>query len=398
MPAQPFVVRAVDLGYGNTKYTLGGERHNVRCAHFPSQAFPALLDQTRDALGGPRKTVAIPLNGLFYEVGPEIALAGNPFRGSHGHDRYIETPEYLALMRGALRYMKVEQVDLLVVGLPLALFASKRAALEKLATGRHEVAPGRFVCVRKVLVVAQPHGALIQFAAQADRLVQLSRQLNLVVDAGYRTFDWLVAGGLRLMPAKSHSINRGMLDMVKAMCRRISADRALDYRDVDAVDAALRQGQNPMVGGEPYALDQLRPITTATARQAVSTMIEWLGDTREFDNIVLVGGAADLFKAALKDAFPKHKVHEVRDPLYANVKGYHLAGLDLQRAQARQTPAAEEAATEGDSDASPSAAGEQATASGEPSATSEPPPAPIAPPSDRDRDDAAGRIKSETTS
>lgn len=153
-----------------------------------------------------------------------------------------------------------------------------------------------------------------------------------------------------------------------------------------------------MVGGEPYALDQLRPITTATARQAVSTMIEWLGDTREFDNIVLVGGAADLFKAALKDAFPKHKVHEVRDPLYANVKGYHLAGLDLQRAQARQTPAAEEAATEGDSDASPSAAGEQATASGEPSATSEPPPAPIAPPSDRDRDDAAGRIKSETTS
>lgn len=331
------VVRAIDVGYGNTKYTTGGERHAVRCAHFPSQAFPSLIDQTRDVLGGARKTVAIPLNGLFYEVGPEIALAGNPFRGSHGHDRYSETPEYLALMRGALRYMKVEQIDLLVVGLPVALFASRRSLLEKLAAGRHEVAPGRFVTVRKAFVVAQPHGALVQFAAQTERLAQVSQQLNLVIDAGYRTFDWLVAVGMRLVPAKSYSINRGMLDMVKAMCRRVSADCGVDYRDVDAMDVALRSGVSPQIGQEPYDLERLKPITTATARQAVSTMIEWLGDTREFDNIVLVGGAAGLFRSALKDAFPRHKVHEVRDPLYANVKGFHIAGMDWLGTQARRT-------------------------------------------------------------
>lgn len=327
------IVRAIDVGYGNTKYTLGGERGNVRCAHFPSQAYPGLMDQTRDALGGQRKTVAIPLNGLFYEVGPEIALAGNAFRGSHGHDHYIETPEYLALMRAALRYMKVEQVDLLVVGLPVALFASKRTALEKLATGRHEVAAGRYVTVKKALAVAQPQGALVQFGAQTERLAQVSRQLNLVVDPGYRTFDWLVAAGMRLVPAKSHSINRGILDVVKAMCRRISADRGVDYRDIDALEAAMRNGANPIVGQQPYDLKTLMPITAATARQAVSTMIEWLGETREFDNIVLVGGGASLFGAALKEAFPKHKVHEVRDPLYANVKGFHMAGLDWLAAQ-----------------------------------------------------------------
>lgn len=347
MPATVPVVRAIDVGYGNTKYTTGGERHAVRCAHFPSQAFPSLLDQSRDALGGARKTVAIPLNGLFYEVGPEIALAGNPFRGSHGHDRYSETPEYLALMRGALRYMKVEQIDLLVVGLPVALFAPKRALLEKLAAGRHEVAPGRFVTVRKALVVAQPHGALVQFASQTERLAQVSQQLNLVIDAGYRTFDWLVAVGMRLVPAKSHSINRGMLDMVKAMCRRVSADLGVDYRDIDALDAALRSGKSPLVGHEPYDLERLKPITAATARQAVSTMIEWLGDTREFDNIVLVGGAAGWFRSALKDAFPKHKVHEVCDPLYANVKGFHIAGVDwIDTHTRREAEASADAALE----------------------------------------------------
>lgn len=333
MQSSTQIVRAIDVGYGNTKYTLGGERANVRCAHFPSQAYPGLMDQTRDALGGQRKTVAIPLNGLFYEVGPEIALAGNAFRGSHGHDRYIETPEYLALMRAALRYMKVEHIDLLVVGLPIALFASKRTALEKLATGRHEVAAGRYVTVKKALAVAQPQGALVQFAAQTQRLAQISRQLNLVVDPGYRTFDWLVAAGMRLVPVKSNSINRGISDVVKAMCRRVSADRGVDYRDIDALEAAMRSGTNPTIGQQPYDLKTLMPITVATARQAVSTMIEWLGETREFDNIVLVGGGAKLFGHALKEAFPKHKVHEVRDPLYANVRGFHLAGLDWLAAQ-----------------------------------------------------------------
>jgi plasmid segregation protein ParM len=47
-----------------------------------------------------RKTVAIPINGLFYEVGPEVELAADTFRATQMHDRYTETPEYMALLRG----------------------------------------------------------------------------------------------------------------------------------------------------------------------------------------------------------------------------------------------------------------------------------------------------------
>ena len=40
----------------------------------------------------------------------------------------------------------------------------------------------------------------------------------------------------------------------------------------------------------------------------------------------LVGGGAFLFKKAVKAAFPKHRIHEVKEPMFANVRGFQLAG------------------------------------------------------------------------
>ncbi|MHB1175741.1 MAG: hypothetical protein ACYCZJ_11520, partial [Sulfuriferula sp.] len=40
---------------------------------------------------------------------------------------------------------------------------------------------------------------------------------------------------------------------------------------------------------------------------------------------------AFLFKKAVKDAFPKHKIHEIKDPIYANVKGFQIAGMNYAR-------------------------------------------------------------------
>lgn len=48
-------------------------------------------------------------------------------------------------------------------------------------------------------------------------------------------------------------------------------------------------------------------------------------------NIVLVGGGSSLFKKAIKQAFPRQRIQEVRDPLYANVRGFQLAGANYMR-------------------------------------------------------------------
>jgi len=96
------IVRALDVGFGHTKFVSGMDGSEVRCAHFPSVAYPTESDETTDPMGGRRKTVGIPIDGLIYEVGPDVYLAADIFNAKQMHERYSETPEYLAMLRGAL--------------------------------------------------------------------------------------------------------------------------------------------------------------------------------------------------------------------------------------------------------------------------------------------------------
>ena len=65
------------------------------------------------------------------------------------------------------------------------------------------------------------------------------------------TFDWLVAKGMRLVQKKSHSINRGMFDVLQAIATEISEDIGTPYRDFEAIDIALRTGKSPMIYQKP---------------------------------------------------------------------------------------------------------------------------------------------------
>lgn len=343
------IVRAVDVGFGNTKYVTGCAGEEVRCSTFPSVAYPSARDLSAVPAAERRKTVAVPIDGLFYEVGPEVNLAADTFRATQMHDRYTETPEYLALLRGALSLMKVDAIDLLVVGLPVAAFAAKKAALEKAMTGKHDVGGGRNVTVRKALAVAQPQGALVYYASLHQKLKTIEHEQSLIIDPGARTFDWLVAKGMRLVQKKSHSINRGMFDVLQAIATEISDEIGTSYRDFDAIDIALRTGKSPMIYQKPYDMSRLMPIARTIAQQAVSSMMQWIEASYSFQNIILVGGGAFLFKKAVKEAFPKHKIHEVKDPMYANVKGFQIAGMSYARSALGKEFRADGGATAGDS-------------------------------------------------
>jgi plasmid segregation protein ParM len=321
-----FIVRAVDVGSGNTKFVTGVSGADIRCASFPSVAYPSSADTSAMPAAEKRKTVCIPVGSLFYEVGPDIHLAADTFRAKQLHDEYTESPEYMALLRGALSMMKVPHIDLLVVGLPVALLALKKAALEKAMTGSHEIGAGRTITVRKALAVAQPQGALVHYAAEHEKMASIGTEQSLVIDPGSRTFDWLVCRGMRLVQKQSHSINRGMSDVLRLMAAEISKDIGTPYRDYDAIDLALRTGKAPVIFQKPYDMRRHLPIAESVAQQAVSTMRQWIETPESLQNIILVGGGAFLFKKAVKAAFPKHRIHEVKEPLYANVRGFQLAG------------------------------------------------------------------------
>ena len=325
------IVRAIDVGFGVTKFITASGNGTVSTEHFPSLAFYTPTEPSRDALRGRRKTVCVPVGPLWFEVGPEATLATDRFRATQLHDGYTETDEYRALVAGALHYMKQPAIDLLVLGLPVAQYVLRRAALEKAMTGAFEIGRGRQVTVRKVLVVAQPQGALFSYAADSGQLAETLGQRSLVIDAGTRTFDWLVTQGMRVMPGLSHSVDRGVSDILRVIAEGISADIGEPYGDHDAIDLALRTKKPVRIYQRPY--DMRRHIVTAEkiAEQAVTSMLERLGSSHGFEHVVLAGGGAFLFRKALKVRLPKVTVTEVAEPLYANVKGFQLIGEQYAR-------------------------------------------------------------------
>lgn len=329
-------VRAIDVGYGNTKLTLG-TGGKLRCSHFPSVA-PAAPSDPRAGLGGRRKTAVVHLDGLFYEVGPDASLAVDVYQTRQMHDHYCETPEYLALVRGALHFMKQTQIDLLVVGLPVTTYKTRRAALERRLRGDHLLVDGKQAHIARVKVVAQPQGALMYHGLTNGTLANINGSRNLVLDAGARTFDWLVAQGTRIIEKRSGAANRGMFDVLHRLAQAISHERNTDYRDYDRLDVALRSGKQPKVFGSEFDLSPHLRGARKIAEDAVNEMLRHVGDGNDIDNIFLSGGAALFFRDAVGQAFPRHKVKLVSTPLYANVLGFQAAGEELMRAEPGYAP------------------------------------------------------------
>jgi plasmid segregation protein ParM len=319
------------------KLVTGVEGDRISCLHFPSNAPIGDDVGVADAYGPKRKTVSIKIAGLVYEVGPEVHLAAGIFTARQMHDGYCETPEYLALVRGALHFMEVEHIDLLILGLPVATLKAKRPFLEKRMAGKHDVGKGRSVVVDQVRVLAQPQGALLYYGAVQGRVAELRNERNLVIDTGARTFDWVLSQGFRLIGKKSHSVNRGMADVLGVIADKISNACQTQFRDFDRIDQALRTGRSPKVFGKPYDVSKHVNAARKIAEDAVAEMMRYVGDGSEIDNILLVGGGAFFFRPVIAEAFPQHPIHEVGEGLYANVRGFQLAGQELIKTYAARS-------------------------------------------------------------
>ncbi len=323
------VVRSIDVGFGQTKFVSRVLGTKIECQQFASVALPSIIDPSkRSVLGGHRQTTHTYIASMFYEVGPDIDLAGSGLRADLPIDGYVESPEYLALVRGALYFMPgIQRIDLLVVGLPVSVFARRKAQLERLVVGEHDVG-GRRIRVAKALAVAQPQGALVSFAEQQNLLKEIRKQETLIIDCGTRTFDWLVARGLRLVSGRSDSVPIGMANVHESICRVVAHEINEHYEDREAVDLALRRIRPLTVYGRSVPIERFKPMIDAHATEAARAMLNSIGSTSGIEHVVLVGGGAFLFKRAVKAALHQHRVHELKEPQFVNVRGYQRAGMD----------------------------------------------------------------------
>jgi plasmid segregation protein ParM len=123
-----------------------------------------------------------------------------------------------------------------------------------------------------------------------------------------------------------------MSDVLRLLAAEITKDIGTPYRDYDAIDLALRTGKAPVIFQKPY--DMKRPAAAGRER----------GRAGRVDDEGVDRGAAQPAEhhprgrwrlpvpKAVKAAFPKHRIHEVKEPMFANVRGFSWPGRTTRAA------------------------------------------------------------------
>jgi plasmid segregation protein ParM len=341
--AQNPVVRAIDVGYGNTKYVTHRSSSAVQCDLFPSLALRAVEDVTGGLLGGGR-VVNVMVEGVRYAVGPDASKSRVARQdGRILTDDYCLTAEYRALVYGALAQMHERDLAVLVLGLPLSTYAAYRERLEKAFTGSHLVdGKDLLVTVRRCLVVPQPLGGFYDYSLAAGRFAAMRSETSLIVDPGYCTLDWLVAEGTVPVSGRSGAVSHGgMAEVLRGVLAQVAKDASCtidELGNADRIDQALRNRTPIRVFGKelPRDIGEYIKIAQAAAADPMRKLLAGVGQVGDIDNVLLVGGGAQIYRDLLAQHFPRHEIQVVQDGVHSNVRGFQALGeLMLRKAQAQ---------------------------------------------------------------
>ncbi|MFC6522614.1 hypothetical protein ACFQAT_25710 [Undibacterium arcticum] len=132
--------RAIDVGHGNTKFTTADGEFEFGC-----KVFPSIAPQPRNSLGmtggvlSAGEFIEVEIDGASYVVGRDSETAESSSTMRLMDAEYSLSNIYMALVRGALYYMKTPKIDMLVLGLPLTTFESHREKLRERMVGGHTI-------------------------------------------------------------------------------------------------------------------------------------------------------------------------------------------------------------------------------------------------------------------
>lgn len=322
------VIRALDLGWGYTKYTVKNRSTGaLETASFPSLApRHAGMDLSLSIIGR-RDTTIVSVEGTEYEVGPDSGDLESTDATRNLNDQYIHTDQYRALAYGAMHYMLEPVIDLLVVGLPLSGMANAEK-LRAMLEGAHQLNKHESVTVKEVLVLPQPLGGLYYCLSKGGSQPEfefLKEEVNLVIDPGFLTFDFLLANGDRIVESRSSAHIGGVSKVLRAIADSISKKTGTVYDNLSALDKGLRR-RKVKINGVVEDLAEHIGNTRSILEGSVNYMKNIVGAGADVDNIILLGGGATVYQKTIQAYYPKHAVITIDDGQMANVKGFQLAG------------------------------------------------------------------------
>ncbi|MDE3023714.1 MAG: hypothetical protein KGI54_18010, partial [Pseudomonadota bacterium] len=255
------IIRAIDLGYGRVKLTAGKlDNGNNRCSAFPSIVGRAGGKNLGGGFFNERKTMVVRFNDLNYEVGEDAIMATSGHSTRILDMRYVFSDNYQVLMRGALKAMGDNHIDVLVLGAPVSNFMETRDYLRSSFKGIIDLDGTRSVNIDKVIVLPQPLGGYAWFGKQHNIYARISKQLNLIVDPGYFTLDWMVSKGVNFSSERSGSHPGGISSIIRSVAREISQAEHTGNMDSlftwDAIDQYFYANEPFLLKGREYDLSK----------------------------------------------------------------------------------------------------------------------------------------------
>lgn len=341
------IVQALDIGWGYTKYS----RFNLDTEAMEFHAMPSLAPRSSGvdlsmSLLGKRDTVVVNVDGTLYEVGPDSADLDTNDASRNLNEQYIHTEQYKAVFYGALHYMGQPEIDLLVVGLPLS---NMQAApkLKELMEGAHKVNDSFTCVVKECLVVPQPLGGLyhcFSLSKEREELEFMREEMNLVIDPGFLTFDFLLSNGEKVIENRSNAHTGGVSKVLRSIAESISNKFGIRYENLSAIDKGLRR-RKLKINGETEMLEEHIKNTRSVLESSVNYMRNIVGDGSDIDNIILLGGGSHIYRKTIEQYYPKHQLIVLDEAQTANVRGFQLAGEQYLASQAKAKPVAKASAS-----------------------------------------------------
>ena len=331
---------AIDIGYGNTKLVFGFESGSWSELCFKSTAPRSLVNAAglSGGLSASLDRVSIPLAGAEYLVGPEAHISGG---GAILGTDFVSRPEYLALLRGAIFYMMkksgamIRHLDVLVLGLPVSNWQSRKDELATLGKGPHRIPVPQAlhaihgdtmdVTVGKVIVLPQPMGALHYSTFITPANQKMDAAIHMVIDPGYNTFDWFTSAGLRPDLQRSGSLQGGVSQLLKLVSNAAGAKLGVGSLNLGEVEKGLSEGVMN-AHGKRMDMVEFRPLMQAAAAQVVDRFVNSIDMSLGVNVIHLAGGGAGFYIDALRQAFSGYDIKMESASVMSNARGFFLVG------------------------------------------------------------------------
>lgn len=322
------IVRALDIGYGGCKFTtqVCEAPFDVKLSSFPSMAVVDEASRVSSSFEARSNVVTVEVDDVRFLVGPDVRHFVRTGFSPVLDPEYASSKSYRALFLAGLYYMNTSAIDLLVVGLPLSTFESKRHFVSRTFKGEHRIG-GRTIVVRDVLVVPQPVGGLYSALHAEDHLQRGLSEINVIIDPGFFTTDFLTAKGTKLLRNRSGVHVGGISSVLQYIASRVDEDYDTHTTDISRLDAALMRRAPLTLRGEHIPLDKYLGGARAIIEQTVNHIASRLGPSEDAHRIVLVGGGSPLLEKPIRARYARHRITVEKDPVYSNVRGFALIGL-----------------------------------------------------------------------